>query len=137
VIGYENYVDSLWYAVSSRGSNREYRQYMGGNALTFANSLIREFRTGDYTLSGTVVYYDLSVPHVYYGAGAVVQSCVDTSGLYMVNATTGTTGKLVFNSSYQHYQEQAADGKSAAGYWTVSHTENFSASSGDSAGECV
>jgi len=137
MIGYENYVDSLWYAVASRGSHTEYRQYMGGNALTFADKLIAEFKTGDYKLSGTVVYFDISVPQVFYGDGAVVQSCVDASGLHMVNAKTGKTAGTVFDPSYQHYQEQAADGKSKAGYWTVSHTENFSASSGASAGVCV
>lgn len=137
MIGYENYVDSLWSAVSSQGSQAVYQQYMAGNALTFAKSLISEFRSGGYKLSGTIVYYDITVPHVYYGAGAVVESCVDTSGLYMVNATTGKTGKPVFDTTYQHYQEQAADGKSAAGHWTVSHTENFPASGGASAGECV
>jgi hypothetical protein len=137
MVGYENYVDSLWSAVSSQGSDTQYRQYMGGNALTFANSLIKEFKSGDYTLSGKVVYYDISVPQVFYSAGAVVQSCVDASGLYMVNAETGKTSKTVFDPSYQHYQEQAAAGKSTAGYWTVSHTENLSASGGNSTGVCV
>ena len=137
MIGYENYVDSLWYAVSSQGADTAYRQYMGGNALTFANSLISEFRTSDYKLSGTVVYFDISVPQVFYGAGAVVQSCVDASGLNIVNAKTGKTTGTVFDSSYQHYQEQAAAAKSTAGYWTVSHTENFPASGGDSAGDCI
>jgi hypothetical protein len=137
MIGYENYVDSLWYAVTSRGAHTQYRQYLGGNALTFADKLIHEFKTGDYKLGGTVVYFDISVPKVFYGDGAVVQSCVDASGLNMVNATTGKTAGTVFDSSYQHYQEQAADGKSKSGYWTVSHTENFPASSGASAGVCV
>ncbi|MGH3251915.1 MAG: hypothetical protein ACRDOI_37685 [Trebonia sp.] len=137
MIGYENYVDSLWSAVSSQGSDTAYRQYMGGNALTFANGLIAEFKSGDYQLSGTIVYFDISVPQSFYGSGAVVQSCVDASGLYMVNAETGKTGKTVFDSSYQHYQEQAAVGKSTAGYWTVSHTENSPASGGDSTGVCV
>jgi hypothetical protein len=137
MIGYENYVDSLWYAVTSRGAHTQYRQYMGGNALTFADKLIHEFKTDDYKLGGTVVYFDISVPKVFYGDGAVVQSCVDASGLNMVNAKTGKTAGTVFDSSYQHYQEQAADGKSKSGYWTVSHTENFPASSGASAGVCV
>jgi len=137
MIGYENYVDSLWYAVTSRGAHTAYRQYLGGNALTFADNLIHEFKTDDYKLGGTVVYFDISVPKVFYGDGAVVQSCVDASALHMVNAKTGKTAGTVFDSSYQHYQEQAADGKSKSGYWTVSHTENFPASSGASAGVCV
>ncbi len=137
MIGYENYVDSLWYGVASRGAHTEYRKYLGGNALTFADQLIHEFKSRGYKLGGTVVYFDISVPKVFYGDGAVVQSCVDSSGLHMVNAKTGKTAGTVFDSSYQHYQEQAADGKSKAGYWTVSHTENFPASSGASAGVCV
>jgi hypothetical protein len=137
MVGYENYVDSLWSAVSSQGSDTAYRQYTGGNALTFANGLIKEFKSGDYKLSGKVVYFDTSVPQVFYSDGAVVQSCVDASGLYMVNAETGKTAGTVFDSSYQHYQEQAAAGKSPAGYWTVSHTENSPASGGNSSGVCV
>jgi hypothetical protein len=137
MIGYENYVDSLWAAVSSQGSDTAYRQYMGGNALTFADNLIAEFKNGDDKLSGTVVYFDISVPQVFYGAGAVVQACVDASGLSMVNAETGKTAGTVFDSSYQHYQEQAATGKSAAGAWTVSHTENSPASSAGSSGVCI
>lgn len=137
VIGYENYVDSLWAAVSTHGANTAYEKYIGGNALTFARSLISEFRNGDYKLSGTVVYFAISVPQVFYGQSAVVRSCVDSSGLRMVSASTGKTAGTVFDSSYQHYQERAATAKSAAGYWTVSHTENFPASGGGSAGACI
>lgn len=137
VIGYENYVDSLWAAVSTHGANTAYEKYVGGNALTFARGLISEFRNGDYKLSGTVVYFGISVPQVFYGQSAVVQSCVDASGLRMVSASTGKTAGTVFDSSYQHYQEQAATANSAAGYWTVSHTENFPASGGGSAGACI
>lgn len=137
MIGYENYVDSLWEAVSTRGSVTAYRQYIGGNALTFADNLIAEFRAGDYKLSGKVVYFNTSVPQVFYSDGAVVQSCVDASGLYMVSAKTGKVAGTVFDSAYQHYQEQAAAGKSAAGYWTISHTQNTPASRGGSAGVCI
>lgn len=137
VIGYENYVNSLWAAVASQGSNTAYRQYIGGNALTFTDNLISEFRNGGDKLSGTVVYFDISVPQTFYGAGAVVQACVDTSGLDMVSAATGKTTGTVFDSKYQHYEEQAATGKSSGGSWTVSHTENLPASGGGSAGVCV
>ncbi|HEV3381405.1 MAG TPA: hypothetical protein VG142_10545 [Trebonia sp.] len=137
VIGYENYVDSMWAAVSTGGANTTYEKYIGGNALSFANSLISEFRNGDDKLSGTVVYFDISVPQTFYGESAVVQSCVDASGLNMVSAATGKVTGTVFDSSYQHYQEQVAVGKSPAGYWTVSHTENSPASSGGAAGDCI
>jgi hypothetical protein len=62
---------------------------------------------------------------------------VDASGLNMVSAATGKVTGTVFDSSYQHYQEQVAVGKSPAGYWTVSHTENSPASSGGAAGDCI
>jgi hypothetical protein len=137
VIGYENYVDSLWAAVATAGANTTYKKYIGGNALTFADNLISEFRNGDDKLRGTVIYFNTTVPQVFYGDSAVVESCVDTSGLSMVSATTGKTTGTVFDSSYQHYQEQAASAKSSAGYWTVDHTQNTSASSGGSAGNCI
>ncbi|HSZ41316.1 MAG TPA: hypothetical protein VK817_15280 [Trebonia sp.] len=137
VIGYENYIDSMWAAVATGGGNTTYEKYIGGNALTFAKSLISEFRNSGDKLSGKVVYFNISVPQTFYGDGAVVDSCVDSSGLYMANATTGKTAGTVFDSSYQHYQEQAATAKSPAGYWTVSHTDNYPASGGGAAGECI
>lgn len=137
MIGYENYIDSVWYAVYTRGSNTTYQQYVGGNALTFARSLVREFSSDGYRLRGTIVYYDISVPQVFYGAGAVVQSCVDASKFYRVKAATGRVAGTIFSPSYDHYQEQASAGKAAAGFWTVSHTENLPAANGGSAGVCV
>jgi hypothetical protein len=137
VIGYENYVDSMWAAVATDGGNTTYEKYLGGNALTFAESLISEFRRSGDKLSGTIVYFNITVPQTFYGDGAVVDACVDSSGLDMANATTGKSAGTVFDPSYQHYQEQAATAKSAAGYWTVSHTENYPASGGGAAGECI
>jgi len=137
VIGYENYIDSMWAAVASRGGNTTYEKYIGGNALTFAKSLISEFQNNGDKLSGKVVYFNITVPQTFYGDGAVVDSCVDSSGLFMANATTGKSAGAVFDSSYQHYQEQAATAKSPAGYWTVSHTENYPASGGGAAGACI
>jgi hypothetical protein len=137
MIGYENYIDSVWYAVYTRGSSTAYKQYVGGNALTFARSLVREFSSDGYRLRGTIVYYDISVPQVFYRAGAVVQSCVDASRLYRVKAKTGHIVGTIFSASYDHYQEQASAGKAAAGFWTVSHTENLPAANGGSAGVCI
>ncbi|MGH3165464.1 MAG: hypothetical protein ACRDN0_06165 [Trebonia sp.] len=137
VIAYENYVDSMWAAVATDGGNTTYEKYLGGNALTFAKSLISEFRNDGDKLGGKVVYFNITVPQTFYGDGAVVDACVDSSGLNMVSAKTGKTTGTVFDSTYQHYQEQAATAKSPAGYWTVSHTQNVSASSGGSAGECI
>jgi len=136
MIGYENYVDSMWYAVVSHGASKVYLQYAGGNARTFVQGVMGAVPVG-YRISGTIVYYSISVPQVFYGAGAVVQSCVDASGLYRVNATTGKRIGTIFSPAYDHYQEQASAGQAAAGFWTVSHTANTPASDGGSAGMCV
>lgn len=137
MIGYENYVDSLWYGVSTLGSSTAYTQYDSGNVLTFAKGEINNFTSNGYKLKGKIVYYDITVPQVFYNAGAVVRSCVDASGLYRVDAKTGQTVGTVFSSSYSHYQEQVSTAKSAGGYWIVSSTGNTPASKGGSAGVCI
>lgn len=121
MIGYENYVDSGWYAVYTHGASKTVSQYVYGNALTDFHALVSEL-TG-YRLRGTIVYYDISVPQVFDGAGAVVQACVDDSGLYVANAQTGHNLETVFRGDFEHYQEQASTGKSSqAGIWIVNHT---------------
>jgi hypothetical protein len=136
VIGYENYVDAMWYAVYTHGADTTYTKYVFGNALTFAEAEIRAFTSNGYQLKGTLVYYDTSVPQVFYGAGAVVDSCVDASQMNVVSEHSGATVKPLFTGGYDNYQEQAATGKSDAGYWVVSHTDNYPAASGSAAGVC-
>jgi hypothetical protein len=121
MIGYENYVDSGWYAVYTHGASKTYAKYVFGNALTDFNELVKEL-TG-YRLRGTIVYSDISVPQVFHGAGAVVQACVDDSGLYVANAKTGRLIETVFRGNYDQYQEQVSAGKSGAGFWFVNSTE--------------
>lgn len=122
MIGYENYVDSGWYAVYTHGASKTVSKYVYGNALSDFDDLVTEL-TG-YRLSGTIVYYDISVPQVFSGAGAVVQACVDDSGLYVANEKTGRNLETVFRGDFEHYQEQASTGKpsSRAGFWIVNHT---------------
>jgi len=121
MIGYENYVDSGWYAVYTHGASKAVSRYVFGNALTDFRALVSEL-TG-YRLRGTIVYYDISVPQVFGGAGAVVQACVNDSGLYVANAKTGRDLETVFRGDFEQYQEQASAGKSSrAGFWIVSHT---------------
>jgi hypothetical protein len=121
MIGYENYVDSGWYAVYTHGASKTVSQYVFGNALTDFHALVTELN--GYRLSGTIVYSDISVPQVFNKAGAVVQACVDASGLYVANAKTGHHLETVFRSDFEHYQEQASAGKSAgASSWIVTHT---------------
>jgi hypothetical protein len=137
MIGYENYVDSMWYAVDTLGQSDTYKKYISGNALTFAKELIAEFKVGGYALRGTVVYYDTTVPSVYYGKGAVVESCVNVSGLQMVNPGTGQSAGNILNSKYDFSQEQASAGEQRDGAWWIVQTQFSPASSGGSAGMCA
>jgi hypothetical protein len=137
MIGYENYVDSMWYAVYTLGKNKTYQKYASGNALTFAKQIIAEFKAGRYALRGTVVYSAISVPNVFNTTGAVVQSCVDVSGLHMVNPSTGQSAGNILNSKFVHSQEQAAAGAKTNGTWWIVHTEFNPANSGGSAGMCA
>lgn len=120
MIGYENYVDSGWYAVYTHGASKTYSHYVFGSALTDFRQLISEL-TG-YRLDGTIVYYDISVPQVFNGASALVQACVNDSGLYVADAKTGRLIETVFRSDFEHYQEQASAAKSQAGPWFVNST---------------
>ena len=135
VIAYENYIDSMWYAAYKHGANTSYKRYINGNALSFAESVIGEFKSG-YTLRGTIIYSNMSVPDVYFGNGALVESCVNASGLYQVNARTGKVVGTVLSNGYEYYQEQAAAGK-RNGLWTIDHTEAYQANSNASAQVCA
>lgn len=136
VIGYENYARSMWYAVYTHGASKAYQQFASGNALTFIKTLISQYTAGGYTLRGTIVYFDTSVPSVYYGAGALVESCVNASGLFKVDSSTGKVAGTVFSAKFGYYQEQAAAGKKADGTWWIGHTENYPAADGGAAGMC-
>lgn len=142
VIGYENYVRSLWYAVATHGSSTAYQAYDFGNARTFAQSMIHEFTAYGYKLHGTIVYYDISVPNVYYNAGAVVDACVDASAIYRLNGKTGQSIGTVFGDNFNHFLEEVSDGKESAGKtgpggsWVVSHTNSTPVSDGGSAAMC-
>lgn len=137
MIAYENYIDSMWYAVYTLGQNKAYEKYITGNALSFAKEIIAEFKAGHYELKGTVVYSDISVPDVYGNAGVVVESCFNDSGLQMVNPSNGKSAGNIINSKYTYSQEQAAAGKRADGSWWIIHTDFYPAASGGSAGVCA
>ncbi len=137
MIAYENYASSMWYAVYTHGASKDYQNYVSGNALSFAKSIIDEFKAGGYALRGTVVYSSMSVPDVYGSAGAVVQTCLDMSGLHMVNPSTGQSAGNILSSRFTYSQEQAAAGKKADGTWWVVHTDFYPAAGGGSAGMCA
>jgi hypothetical protein len=135
MIGYENYVDSMWYAVVTHGSNKVYQKYVFGNALTFARGQLGAVPVG-LQISGTIVYYHMSVPEVFNSASALVQSCVNASGMYRVYSDNGRRIGTIFSSDWVHFQEQVTAEKSAAGPWTVANTLQSQASAGGSAGVC-
>lgn len=137
VIAYENYVDSMWYAVYTLGKNKAYQKYLTGNALSFAKQIIAEFKAGHFQLKGTVVYSSISVPNVYGTAGVVIYSCFNDSSLQMVNPGNGKPAGNIINSKYTHSQEQAAAGKQSNGSWWIIHTDFYPAASGGSAGVCA
>lgn len=136
MIGYENYVESSWYAIQTHGRSTAYEKYGSGNVLTGAAALIDEFVSHHWTLHGTITYYDMSVPQSFGTAGAVVQACVDTTH-FSVLGSNGKVAGSVFQSQWYHYQEQSSAGKTHAGYWTIVHTISTSSDKGGSAGMCV
>ena len=136
VIAYENYIDSMWHAVYTHGADTSYQKYVYGNALSFAQQEIRFFTKGDNQLRGTLTYYNITVPQVFYSAGAVVSSCVDASKMKFVEERTGTIGTL-FSSAYFHYLEQVGTGTTRDGFWIVNHTDPTPAARGGAAGACA
>lgn len=139
IIGYENYVYSMWYGIYTRGADTTYETYSGGNALSFTQSMIKDSQTGEksVTPSGKIIYYDVSVPLVY-STAATVQACVDASALNVVNVKTGQNEGNMFGSKYDHYQDQASVGKGFfGGPWAVSHTDSYAPSYGGSAKACA
>lgn len=133
VAGYENYVRSFWLAIITHGRDRRYRQYLAGNALTFAEKEIAYFTSHRATVRGAARYFDIKVTNMYSGKAAVVQACVDVSGLSRVTAATGKRVGNVYPHRYLHYLEQVAEGQLPAGDWYVLHTGNYSAATSEGA----
>lgn len=125
--GYQNYVLALWAAVASHGSDTAYQQITSGNALTFAKREMRYY-SGNRTIRGTIRYFDTTVQRVYFGHGAVVASCVDTSQFNTANAQTGAVMGSVFPAKYAHYLENVAEGLRPDGTWYIAQTLSYPAS---------
>jgi hypothetical protein len=142
VIGYENYVRSLWDTVATHGSSTAYQGYLFGDALAFAHAMIHEVTEDGYKLHGTIVYHDISVPRVYHDAGAVVDACVNAGSMYLVTEKTGKVAGTVFGKSFDRYREQVSDGREAGGRagpggsWVVTRTDNIPAPDGGAAAHC-
>jgi hypothetical protein len=135
VVGYENYVDSMWYAAATHGTSQAYKSYTYGNALTFVRNLAAEFTR--YDLQGTIVYADIAVPNTYGKSGAVVTSCVNTTDFFRVNPADKQATSVFGSAKWDDYEEQVAAGKKPDGQWVVNGTYNYPASDGGAAGECA
>lgn len=133
IVGYENYVRSFWAAILTHGRDHAYRRYLAGNALTFARKQINYYRSNGQTVTGTARYSGIRVTNVYFGHGAVVQACVDVSGLSRVKTTTGKRVGTVYSRPYLHYLEQVAEGELPGGGWYVLHTGNYPATTSQGA----
>lgn len=133
VAGYQDYVLSLWAAVLSHGKDTAYLRQIGGNALGFAQREIRYYATGHRTIRGAIRYFNTTVTAVYFGTGANVTSCVDTSGFRAADARTGSTTRPVFPPGLARYLEDVTEGRRANGTWFVSRSQAFPASTSEGA----
>jgi hypothetical protein len=130
--GYRDYVLSLWAAASSHGKDAAYQKLATGNAAAFARREISYLAHGR-GLSGTIRYYDTTVPKIYYGRGADVTSCVDASRFTVVSTENGKTVGTVFPARYAHYLENTGLARRADGTWFVTQTGAFPASTSEGA----
>lgn len=133
-VAYENYIDAMWYGVYKTGAYTGYARYISGNALTFVKEEINWFASNSYHLSGTIVFSETSVPNVY-SRSAVVESCVNASGLYAVSKSGKTIGTAL-PAKYDYYQEQATAGMKSGGSWLIAGSYYTSAAE-TSAEECA
>ncbi len=133
VAGYQDYVLSLWAAVLSHGKDTAYLRQIGGNALAFTQREIHYYATQHRTIQGVIRYFNTSVTAVYFGNGANVTSCVDTSGFRTTDTRTGSTTGPVFPRRLTHYLEDVTEGRRANGTWFVSRTQSFPASTSEGA----
>ena len=137
MIGYENYVDSLWYATYTHGQSTVYEQYTSGNVLSYVQSEISDANYGPgYTLRGTITYYDMTVPGVNGDSTATVSSCVDASGLDWVNEKTGQLYGPIFASGDLHYLEQNS-AQNELGGWIMDRVVSYLSSGGGAAAACT
>jgi hypothetical protein len=129
VTGYQNYVLALWAAVLSHGHDTAYQRWASGNAEAFVRKEISFFGRGHRGLAGTIRYSATTVSADYFGRGATVTSCVDSSAFRV----TGSKAGPVFPPKFSHYLEDVAEGRRPDGTWFVAHTESFPATTSEGA----
>ena len=129
IVGYQDYVLSLWAAVLTHGKNTTYLRHAGGNAAGFVRREAARYASAAVTVKGTISYTGTKISGVYFGTGADVLSCVDTSAFHQVNAQTGATEGPALPARLTRYLENVSEGRNSDGTWSVTRLAVYPATS--------
>jgi hypothetical protein len=129
VVGYQDYVLSMWAGVLSHGANTGYTNQAEGNALTFVTREVARYSSPAQTVRGTIRYSGTKVTNVYFGTGASVVSCVDAAAFHAVNAQTGARLGPALPGRPVRYLEAVSEGRRSDGTWFVNRSVTYPASS--------
>jgi hypothetical protein len=128
VVGYLDYVLSMWAGVLSHGANTGYTNQAEGNALTFVTREVARYSSPVQTVRGTIRYSGTKVTNVYFGTGASVVSCVDAAAFHAVNAQTGARLGPALPGRPVRYLEAVSEGRRSDGAWFVNRSVTYPAS---------
>ena len=129
IVGYQDYVLSLWAAVLTHGKNTTYLRHAGGNAAGFVRREAKRYTSQGMTVKGTISYRNTKITGVYFSTGADVLSCVDASEFHQVNAQTGATEGPALPARLTRYLENVAEGRNSDGTWSVTRLAVYPATS--------
>ena len=129
IVGYQDYVLSLWAAVLTHGKNTTYLRHANGNAAGFVRHEAARYASPGMTVKGTISYTGTKITGVYFGTGADVLSCVDASAFHQVNAQTGATKGPALPARLTRYLENVAEGRNSDGTWSVTRLAVYPATS--------
>ena len=129
IVGYQDYVLSLWAAVLTHGKNTTYLRHAGGNAAGFVRREAARYASAAVTVKGTISYTGTKISGVYFGTGADVLACVDASAFHQVNAQTGATEGPALPARLTRYLENVSEGRNSDGTWSVTRLAVYPATS--------
>jgi hypothetical protein len=129
VVGYQDYVLSMWAGVLSHGKSTGYTSQAEGNALTFVTREVTRYRSPAQTVRGTIRYSRTEVTNVYFSTGASVVSCVNATAFHAVNAHTGARLGPALPGRPVRYLEAVSEGRGSDGTWFVNRSVTYPASS--------
>lgn len=129
VVGYQDYVLSMWAGVLSHGANTGYTNQAEGNALTLVTREVARYSSPAQTVRGTIRYSGTKVTNVYFGTGASVVSCVNAAAFHAVNAQTGARLGPALPGRPVRYLEAVSEGRRSDGTWFVNRSVTHPASS--------